>query len=177
MNLLKIDGLEVHDCVDDSVVDYFNGLLNCAEDEKYFDPSDTCTINGRQTYNLFSKIDVKEDVINHLCKYIFSFLDNKKKYFKWDYSFIDHIHLIEYKSGGYQKAHHHTKTEDYSFILYLNDSDGDTIIVNQNEKYKISPRRGRLAMFDAPLWHWAEISNFNKRIAVGRVRLHNKCWV
>ena len=83
-----------------------------------------------------------------------------------EYSF-DHMHLIEYFEGGYQDAHNHEEYEDKSFILYLNDSDGDTVFYRDNEVISTKPKRGKLVVFDANIQHQGLESKLNKKVAVG----------
>ena len=83
-----------------------------------------------------------------------------------EYSF-DLMHLIEYFEGGYQDAHNHEEYEDKSFILYLNDSDGDTVFYRDNEVISTKPKRGKLVVFDANIQHQGLESKLNKKVAVG----------
>ena len=77
-----------------------------------------------------------------------------------------HLHFIDYDKGGYQKPHNHVKTEKYSFILYLNDSDGLTYFEEPiNEK--ITPKKGKTLVFKSDVNHGAEASFKNKRVLVG----------
>ena len=83
-----------------------------------------------------------------------------------EYNF-DHMHLIEYFQGGYQDRHNHEEYEDKSFILYLNDSDGDTVFYRDNEVISTKPKRGKLVVFDANIQHQGLESKLNKKVAVG----------
>lgn len=51
--------------------------------------------------------------------------------------------------------HKDLDTEHYVFLYYVNDSDGDTIIFDDNNKIidKIKPKRGRVLLFDGNLLH------------------------
>tara|TARA_Y100001937_G_scaffold100244_2_gene137088 strand:- start:97 stop:555 length:459 start_codon:yes stop_codon:yes gene_type:complete len=86
-----------------------------------------------------------------------------------EYNF-DHMHLIEYFEGGYQDSHNHEEYEDRSFILYLNDSDGDTVFYRDNEVISTKPKRGKLVMFDANIQHQGLESKLNKKVAVGGLK-------
>ena len=74
--------------------------------------------------------------------------------------------------NGYQTSniveHDHKKTEKYSFILYLNNSDGDTVFKEPVNK-KITPKLGKLIFFDSDISHRAEISNEGKQVLVGAI--------
>jgi len=116
--------------------------------------SKTFTEKGFQTENivkLFSKDILKKIVtINDLYKKIF-----------W-------VHFIKYKKGGYQTEHLHP-LDSYSFILYLNDSDGDTVLkdpVNKN----FSPKKGKIIIFSGNILHYAKPSFKGKKILVGAIK-------
>ena len=115
----------------------------------------TCTINGKQTTNIFPYFSKK--IINE----ILFFSDFNKKLF--------HLHFIDYDKGGYQKPHNHVKTEKYSFILYLNDSDGDTVFLIDNKKVAVTPKKGKLVVFSSDIMHYALKSFKNKKILVGAI--------
>ena len=114
----------------------------------------TCTEKGYQTRNIidmFSK-DLLKEMLPH---------DNF-------YDRCFHIHYIEYLEGGYQRKHNHEKTEKYSSILYLNDSDGFTYFEEPiNEK--ITPKKGKTLVFKSDVNHGAEASFKNKRVLVGAI--------
>ena len=117
----------------------------------------TCTQYGYQTPNIINLFD------ENLLKKILPI----KNYYKE----IFHIHYIEYLSGGYQDEHHHEKTEKYSFILYLNDSDGETFFKDPINK-KITPKKGKLIFFNSNIFHGGEKSFKGKRVLVGAVNKH-----
>ena len=114
----------------------------------------TCTVNGYQTENIIKLFN------NDILKKILPIDNLHKKIF--------HIHYIKYNSNGYQAEHCHETTEKYSFILYLNDSDGDTVFKEPINK-KITPKLGKLIFFDSSILHRGEISNKGKEILVGAV--------
>lgn len=114
----------------------------------------TCTENGFQSDNilhLFSEKILKKIVfINNLHKLIF------------------HIHYIKYNEGGYQKEHIH-ENDEYSFILYLNDSDGNTVLGNPVNK-KFSPKKGKIIIFSGKTVHYCEPSFKRKTVLVGAIK-------
>ena len=142
----KIDNSLVDELI--KSLDLFKSINFCA--------SDTCTVNGFQTENIL-KFDSARALINEILKDVIK--DKKVECF--------HVHLIEYFKGGYQNAHNHARTEDYSFILYLNDSDGNTVF---KDELSIKPEKGKLVYFKSDLIHWGEESNLNKKIAVGALK-------
>ena len=125
---------------------------------KFKDVSEkTYTQSGYQTPNIINSFS------ENLLKKILPI----KNYYKE----IFHIHYIDYLSGGYQDEHHHEKTEKYSFILYLNNSDGKTFFKKPINK-KISPKKGKLIFFDSNVLHGGERSFKGKRVLVGAVDKH-----
>jgi len=113
-----------------------------------------CTENGFQTKNIVNLFD------KSLLKKILPIDDLYKKIF-W-------IHYIKYNQNGYQKEHNHQTTEKYSFILYLNNADGDTVFKEPINK-RITPELGKLVFFNSSLMHRGEMSNRNKEVLVGAV--------
>ena len=56
-------------------------------------------------------------------------------------------------------------TDHFVMLYYVGDSDGDTIIYNEREKSKsytikkkVTPKQGRVVLFDGRLYHTAEQS-------------------
>ena len=133
-------------------IDQIKSILN---KHKFEDVSyNKCTKNGFQTDNIV-------DLFNeNILKTILPINDFYKKIF-W-------IHYIKYNENGYQTEHNHSKTEKYSFILYLNDSDGDTIFKKPINK-RVIPKLGKLIFFNSSVLHKAEMSNKGKEILVGAV--------
>ena len=115
---------------------------------------ETCTVKGFQTNNIINlfKTDLLEKILPEE--------DFYKKIF--------HLHYINYNLNGYQKEHNHIRTEKYSFILYLNNADGNTIFEEPIKK-SISPELGKLIFFSSNIWHRSEISTNGKKVLVGAV--------
>jgi hypothetical protein len=116
--------------------------------------SGTCTKNGFQTDNIL-KYQAPKELSQLIMKEIGKDLD------------LFHMHLIEYYNQGEQLPHDHKDTEDYSFVLYLNDSDGNTVFDNIGE---ISPKKGKLVFFKSDLTHFGKPSFQGKKIAVGALK-------
>ena len=138
--------------IDEETVNTITKIVNSY---KGIDISDeTYTEKGFQTENilhLFSDNIIKKIVpINKLCERIF------------------HIHYIEYYKGGHQTEHFH-KPDNYSFILYLNNSDGDTVLKDPVNK-KFSPKKGKVIVFDGKILHYGKPSFKNKKILVGAIK-------
>tara|TARA_R110000851_G_scaffold159636_1_gene302913 strand:+ start:487 stop:936 length:450 start_codon:yes stop_codon:yes gene_type:complete len=91
-----------------------------------------------------------------------------KKILPDENNFIFHIHYIHYKKGGHQTRHEHSQTEKISFILYLNDSDGDTVFEEPINR-SIKPEKGKLLLFDSNIWHYGKESFMDKKVLVGAI--------
>ena len=119
----------------------------------------TFTVNGYQSDNIVKLFN------KNLLKKILPIQEFYKKIF--------HIHYIEYFLNGYQEEHNHINSEKYSFILYLNNSNGDTIFNHPINK-RICPELGKLIFFDSSIGHKGEMSTQSKKILVGAVeRINN----
>jgi len=126
---------------------------------KFMDYSkDTCTVKGFQTDNIINIFST------NLLKQMLPYLDFSERVF--------HIHYINYYNEGYQKKHNHAETEKFSFILYLNDADGDTVFEDPIKK-NIKPQKGILILFDSSIWHYGKMTSNNKRVLVGAI---DKCF-
>ena len=139
--------------VDDEIVNDFLTTLDLFK-EKNLKSEDTCTINGFQTVNI-----VALKTTRYLSSRLLEYIDKKLQLF--------HIHLIDYDENGQQDTHDHKETEDYSFILYLNDSDGNTVFEDVCE---VSPKKGKLVLFKSDVRHYGKPTNTNKKVAVGALK-------
>ena len=87
-----------------------------------------------------------------------------------------HLHLIEYFEGGYQKMHDHWKTEYNSFILHLNDADGDTAFLFTDYEDRLKkdlncrPKEGKIYYFHAHTLHQGKPSFLSKKVLVGALQ-------
>ena len=115
----------------------------------------TCTKNGFQTPNILLYERPKK-----LSELLMREIGKNLNLF--------HMHMIDYDKNGEQLPHDHKKSEDYSFILYLNDSDGNTVFENIGE---IKPKKGKLVFFESHLLHYARPSVRNKKVAVGALKI------
>ena len=147
--------VEEHKISDDLVEDLLS-TLEILKDQGLDTSKGTCTINGFQTENIL-KYKTTQEVAHKIILQLKKDLN------------LFHIHLIEYHQAGAQTAHDHKQTEDYSFILYLNDSDGNTVIENYGE---IAPEKGKLIFFDSDITHYGKPSMKGKKIAVGALKKH-----
>lgn len=121
-----------------------------------------CSENAYQTPNIL-EFDLFQKVSLPLLEYI-----------PYDMNLdLFHIHLIEYFNGGLQRGHDHKKTEDFSFILYLNDSDDGHSCFLKKNTIKIKPTKGKIIFFQSDIWHWGEHTSGNKKVAVGALKKIN----
>ena len=139
--------------VDDEIVNDFLTTLDLFK-EKNLKSEDTCTINGFQTVNILALKTTR-----YLSSRLLEYIDKKLQLF--------HVHLIDYDKNGQQDTHDHKDTEDYSFILYLNDSNGNTIFENVCE---VTPKKGKLVLFKSDIKHYGKPTTTNKKVAVGALK-------
>lgn len=86
---------------------------------------------------------------------------------------LPQYNLNSYK---YNPIHVDSRQEENSFsmVYYINDTDGDTILFNEKKDYKgpltekgrVSPKKGRLVIFDGDLLHGAGIPTKNARMII-----------
>ena len=146
-------------------IDYLNNLLDFSMKNlpAHNLKNPNCTQNGYQTANIITYLN--DSYKKELLKKHFNIKD------------LHHVHLIHYYSNGYQQLHDHEQTEKYSFIVYLNDADGDTVVYLKNplvykntKKYRFTPKKGKIVYFPAHLPHEGLLSTSNKRVAVGALQ-------
>ena len=80
---------------------------------------------------------------------------------------------INYKGEREDSPHIDTVSDHFVMLYYVCDSDGDTIIYNEQEKSdsytvqkKITPKQGRVVLFDGSYYHTAEQPLNNIRCVV-----------
>jgi len=135
--------------------DTINQIKKCIKKYKDEDVSKiTHTVKGFQTKNILNYFN------RSLLKKIIPFNKLLKKIF--------YLHYIKYQKGGYQKEHCHPD-DLYSFIVYLNDSDGFTYFKKPINK-KVFPRKGKTLVFDGKIVHYANKSLNEKQVLVGAIK-------
>ena len=118
--------------------------------------SGLCTVNGFQSVNILNYSGSR-----HFKKIFENILPKRLNVF--------HIHVLNYYYKGYQDTHNHERTEDYSFILYLNTLDsGHTVFKDHG---KIKPEKNKLILFKSSLWHYGERCDEEKLVAVGACKI------
>ena len=164
---------QVHtDTISGTSVDILHGVLN--EIKNYPSVSTSCTRDGFQSHNIISRVpsSVLHEIFNKTQRYLNLVVKNCI-YYEF---YIDHIHLIHYNSGGWQVGHTHSSHEDHSFILYLNNSDGDTKIYEGMDIVSITPERGKIVFLNSHYYHEGSVCVNEKKIAVGSIRFRHKIW-
>lgn len=127
-------------------------VIDVLDSDLPLDPENTHTVDGIQTKNIREYFD--DFLLSEI-------LPNDYAYrTKW-------IHAIEYKPGGFQRKHKHSN-ERYSWILYLEDSDGDTLFEIENG-IKVKPEKGKLVIFSANIYHEGLPCTIKKRVLVGAI--------
>lgn len=132
---------------------------------------------------------VKDGKVN---SYFFDFIKDiinySKDYWSSEYSFNNILLArsflqlpLNIKSNSIDNFHIDQVKKHTVFLYYVDDSDGDTIILNkkyngefQEDVYlennsilkKISPKKGRLVIFDGYYYHTAEQPQINKRCVI-----------
>jgi hypothetical protein len=143
--------------------------------KKTLSASNTSTINGFQSKNVISFIP--KNVLNELYEKTENFLTKFLKNCSYYEFYIDYIHLIHYNTGGYQTGHTHKDYEDFAFIIYLNNSDGDTKIYVGPEIINIKPLHSKMVFFNSQYYHEGLSCTNEKKVAVGSIRLRQKIWI
>ena len=79
------------------------------------------------------------------------------------------LHFIDYTKGGSMEYHSHEHTEDYAYILYLNDClDGETNFYLE-EMVSLRPKKSQIVFFESTIKHSAFMSH-NKKVLVGGMK-------
>ena len=81
---------------------------------------------------------------------------------------------INYKGEREDTPHVDIADDHFVMLYYVCDSDGDTIIYNEKfisekgftKKIKVTPKQGRVVLFDGALYHTAQQPNNNIRCVV-----------
>jgi len=162
--------------VSEEIVNYFIDFLDNYSNDDFIDTSNVCTLNGNQTPNVLSQID-PNIVAQIKTNYLLPSINIIKGWYKLEDIEIDSIHLIEYLNQGKQTIHNHENWEDYSWIIYLNDSDGDTIFYTFPKHIQISPKKGKIVIWKSYIDHEGLESLKNKKVVVGSIKEIGKKWI
>ena len=80
----------------------------------------------------------------------------------------NYIHMLDYTKGGKMGLHNHIHAEDYSSLLYLNDSnDGATFFIVDGKRQYVSPEKNKLLMYPSHVVHGSEESTSKKVLVNG----------
>lgn len=124
-----------------------------------------CTFGGKQTENILNQKEINL-ISNGLFNVIESGFGEACPKFE-----IVHIHAIDYMQGGYQIPHTHMDTENFSFVLYLDDTESETLFWVNGDIKGFKSEKGKLLVFDSRLLHWATPTNTRKRVIVGACKI------
>ena len=78
-----------------------------------------------------------------------------------------YTHMLDYTKGGHLKQHNHKHAEDYTSILYLNDDDGATFFIINDERHEILPEKNKLIMYPSDIEHGSNYSKSKKVLVSG----------
>ena len=79
-----------------------------------------------------------------------------------------YTHMLDYTKGGHLKQHNHKHAEDYTSILYLNDTDdGSTFFIINDKRYEILPEKNKLIMYPSEIEHGSNYSRSKKVLVSG----------
>ena len=146
--------------VDESITDYFDKYFVKVKETDKGQQEVSCTTNGYQSDNVLGYCDQTfRSHVDLIIDKISDFGLQVKPY--W-------VHYIEYYKGGYQIKHNHTKVEDYSCILYLNDcDDGHTVFeIGKNILHDMKPKRNKACLFVSSINHSGNKSEEGKKVIV-----------
>ena len=128
------------------------------------------TFNGVQTKNVINLLsnNTRKVFMQNTEEYL------KSYYFKLESFVFDiyHIHMIHYLNG-YQDKHNHSRFEDHSFILYLNNSEGCTRFYNDIRQVDVVPEVNKLIFFNSASEHEGLLAK-DKMVLVGGIRVYKK---
>ena len=137
--------------------DLLNILNKLKQNNNGITDNSVSTQQGFQTHNL-----LEENCIKPYLEYMISLLPSNTLKHRW-------FHMIDYDLKGYQLEHDHSKTETYSYILYLETSkSGETYFkFNDTNIMYIKPIKNMIVFFPSYLKHGGLKVLDNKKVAVG----------
>ena len=165
------------DFVSEDLVNHLLDVIAISKGENYLEVNNDqlCTVGGIQTKNVVPKLHplALEELHLKINNYINLYYRYTLDYFKYS---INHMHIIDYQPGGYQRKHTHHFNEDHSFIICLNDSDGKTRFFVDDEPLDVPCVRKKICLFSAALFHEGLKCSDRRIIAVGSIRFDHKVW-
>lgn len=152
--------------IPDEITDYF--LVTMNDLQKTLQP--THHNNALTTPVWWSEniISMAEDKDGPFCKNINYLKNVAEKVFHCGLVYY-YTHFIDYTEGGSMEFHSHEHTEDYVFILYLNDCiDGETNFYLK-DIVSLRPKKSQVVFFESHIKHSSSLSH-NKKILVGGMK-------
>jgi len=133
-------------------------------------------------YDLNSDIKIRSSYFNLFNKVIFNFLENKNMtghLYRSKLNLLTNLHKIK-DNSLYNIPHVDIDIPHFSVLLYLNDSDGDTVIYENKfkgydkvphfddlvEKKRVTPKAGRVVIFNGKHWHTSNQPEHNVRCII-----------
>ena len=76
-----------------------------------------------------------------------------------------------YKTNKFYRPHVDNEDPHWVCLYYINDTDGDTLFfennqINSNIIKRVSPKKGRVVLFDGSLWHCPETPTKRTRAVI-----------
>tara|TARA_B110000977_G_C11090784_1_gene496777 strand:- start:469 stop:1050 length:582 start_codon:yes stop_codon:yes gene_type:complete len=159
--------------------DYFHGMILGKVDNEDIYPTVDFTVKYEPTaeeggiaplsFNHILKSSTR--LSSHLEN--FSLIPSKAcEYLKYNMKDIlyGRIYLtLPYNSNlDYAKPHTDLKYKHYVVLYYVNDSDGDTVFFNKHNKIikRVTPKKGRVVVFDGSILHGGGIPKISPRAVV-----------
>ena len=147
--------------VEDDIVNFFLDKLEYFKsDKKFYEKVRNMKGEYFGSVNLLPEADVE----------FFTYLDRIKKKVEEviSRSLTHHYtHMLDYTKGGHLAQHNHKHAEDYTSILYLNDDDGATFFIINDERHEILPEKNKLIMYPSDIEHGSNYSKSKKVLVSG----------
>jgi hypothetical protein len=152
------------DYLDKSFIKPLDELTETRRDFPWFFIKDSIGY-GKKSFPVFTHLIYEKDrKINstpELFDYVLNILNTICNKHNIEYKFIDRIQinllLNHLNCENYDNIHTDKDDKGYkSILIYLNDSEGDTIIYDK-ETYYVAPEQGKYVIFDSNLKHTASL--------------------
>ena len=147
------------------MVRVYNKVLPSGWCSKLIDLFETSEINHEYVNNdhrpCFTSLNLNKhhkDVVDSLIPYVQNVYDQYKTKYLPDFGFLEEFRVKRYLTNGQDRFDEHVDVMNWitarrvvSFLIYLNDNDGDTVFPNHG--LNIKPECGKLVVFP-PTWEY-----------------------
>ena len=143
------------------------------------DQNKICLISNTSWYLYNFRFSLINELIENYSQMIYQYVMNDPKKIYSFQEFIDEVQSIkDFFSSRFDFLINNDEISQQGCIIdnvsyYVSDSDGDTIIYNEKEKSKsytikerVSPKQGRVVLFDGALFHTDEEPKEGRRCIV-----------